>query len=101
MSKCLDFNKFVIKTENGRLFIIHLAAYHNLIALKKEIAEHEAINIDQIDLYFCKEKLIYDFQKLDIYHRYFHLKYSKCMYYMPINIKLKEDGGENKKIIKF
>jgi len=86
---CPANTKIVIQTTNGRLFIISIINYFNLLALKKIISEREYIEIDYISLSFCKEELNYDYQSINIYHRYFHQKYGKCIYSQSIQLKLK------------
>ena len=91
MDICPSNTKLVIKKPNGNLFVIPLMNYqYNLLAVKKMIEDKEYIQIDQQELSFCGEKMTYDYQGIDIYHRYYHQKYGKCMYMLSINLKFKK-----------
>ena len=90
MSFCPSNTKIVVKTVSGRLILIPIINYQfNLLALKKMIQEKEFIQIDQQELSFCKEVMSNDYQGIDMYHRYFHQKYGKCMYSLSVLLKLK------------
>jgi len=90
MSSCPANTKIVIQTTSGRLIIIQIMNYQfNLLALKRMIEDKEFIQIDQQELSFCKEEMSNDYQGIDMYHRYFHQKYGKCMYMLSIQLKLK------------
>ena len=90
MDICPSNTRLVIQTTSKRLFVIPIINYQfNLLALKTMIQEKEFIQIDQQRLKFCGEELTHDFQGIDIYHRYFHQKYGKCMYMLTIKLSLK------------
>ena len=90
MEICPSNTKLIIKKPTNRLLIIPLMNYqYNLLAVKKMIEDKEYIQIDHQELYFCNELLSYDRQGIDIYHRYFHQKYGKCMYMLAIDLKFK------------
>lgn len=87
---CPADTKLVIQKPNGKLFTLHLMNYqYNLLAIKKMIEDREFIQIDQQSLSYCGEEMTYDRQGIDIYHRYFHQKYGRCMYISSIQLKLK------------
>lgn len=90
MNSCPANTKLVIKTSSNKLYVIPLIRYQfNLLAVKKMIEEKLYIQADQQELSFCNEVMSYDYQGMDIYHRYYHQKYGKCMYMLAINLKLK------------
>jgi hypothetical protein len=87
---CPSNTKLIIKTPSNKLIVIPLINYqYNLLAVKKLIQEKLYIQIDQQKLSFCNEEMIYDHQGIDMYHRYFHQKYEKCMYMLSIKLNLK------------
>lgn len=90
MSFCPANTKIVIKTTSGRLIVIPILNYQfNLLALKRMIEDKEYIQIDQQEISFCNEEMRDNYQGIDMYHRYFHQKYGKCMYMSSIKLKLK------------
>ena len=90
MSTCPSNTNLIIKKPTGRLLVIPLMNYqYNLLAVKRMIEDKEFIQMDQQELTFCNEKLEHDHQGIDIYHRYFHQKYGKCMYMLSIKLNFK------------
>ena len=90
MSVCPANTKIIIQTTSGRLFVIPIMNYQfNLLALKRMIQDKEFLQVDQQELSFCKENMTNDYQGIDMYHRYFHQKYGKCIYALSIQLKLK------------
>lgn len=88
---CPANTKLVIQKPNGRLFSLDLFNYqYTLLAIKKMIEDREFIQIDQQVLTYCNEPLLYDRQGIDMYHRYFHQKYGRCMYMSSIKLRLKK-----------
>lgn len=90
MNFCPSNTKIVVQTTSGRLFIIPIVNYQlNILALKKLIENKEFIQIDQQHISFCQEEMTNNYQGIDMYHRYFHQKFGKCMYMSSIQLKLK------------
>ena len=88
---CPANTKLVIQKPSGRLFVIPLVNYqYNLLAIKNKIEEDQFIQRDHIVLSFCNERLSHDYQSIDIYHRYFHQKYDRCLYMSSIQLRFKE-----------
>lgn len=90
MSFCPSNTKIIVQTTLGRLIVFQITNYQfNLLALKRMIEDKEFIQIDQQEISFCKEEMTNNYQGIDMYHRYFHQKYGKCMYMSSIQLKLK------------
>lgn len=88
---CPANTKLVIQKPNGRLISLTLFNYqYTLLAVKKMIEDREFIQMDHQILSYCGEPMLYDKQGIDMYHRYFHQKYDKCMYMTSIQLKLKQ-----------
>lgn len=81
--------KIVIQTPSNKLFIIPITNFLNLLGLKRKIQDKLYIQIDQQELMFCNELMNHNYQSIEIYHRYFHQKYDKCMYLLSVQLKLK------------
>lgn len=90
MDFCPSNTKIVVQTTSDRLFVIPLINYQlNLLALKKIIQDKEFIQIDQQHISFCQEEMDNNYLAMEMYHRYFHQKFGKCMYMSAIQLKLK------------
>jgi len=89
---CPSDTKVIVQTTQGRLIIIPIMNYQfNLLALKQMIEDKEFIQIDQQEISFCNENMSNNYQGIDMYHRYFHQKYGKCMYMNSVQLKLKKE----------
>lgn len=88
---CPANTTLVIQKPNGRLMSLSLMNYqYTLYAVKKMIEDKEFIQMDQQILSYCGEPMLYDKQGMDMYHRYYHQKYGRCMYTSSIQLKLKK-----------
>ena len=90
MNICPINKKLIIQTPSKKIYIISIINKRlNLLAIKKMLEDKLFIQTDQQTLSFCDEVLNYDNQSIDIYHRYYHQKYDKCIFILPIKIELK------------